>query len=364
MENKKKTGFNRIGFALIVLFMALAIIYVFGFSWRKKPAAQRNGYEMLTNWTQGCEAKKELISYVEAVTDEKGEDYIPEENRIAVFDFDGTLFCETDPVSFARLLLEQRVMEDPEYMEEASEFEQNTAYKISMNSGSGASFADLDTETSRALALAFAGMTSQEVCDYIRSFGQQPMTGYNGMNRAEAWYKPMLQAVDYLNENGFTVYIVSETDRFVVRALVKDSPLNVPMNRIIGSDVSLAASGQGDKDGADYTFTGDDLLVTGNELIWENVKMNKVAAIGREIGLQPVLFFGNSESDSSAATYVTNGNPYKSLAFMVCCDDVKRENGNPEEAEKTAALCEENEWIPISMKDDWKTIYGSSVKKK
>ena len=364
MENKKKTGFNRIGFALIVLLMALAIIYVFGFSWRKKPARPRSGNEMLTNWTRGCEAKEELISYVEAVTDEKGEDYIPEENRIAVFDFDGTLFCETDPVSFARLLLEQRVMEDPEYMEKASEFEQNTAYKISMNSGSGASFAGLDTETSRALALAFAGMTAEEVSDYIHSFGQQPMTGYDGMKRADAWYRPMLQAVDYLNENGFTVYIVSETDRFVVRSLVKDSPLGIPMNRIIGSDVSLAASGQGGEDGADYTFTQKDRLVIGGDLTRENVKMNKVAAIGREIGLQPVLFFGNSSSDSSTAAYVTNGNSYKSLAFMVCCDDVKRENGNPEEAEKTAALCEENEWIPISMKNDWKTIYGSSVKKK
>ena len=250
------------------------------------------------------------------------------------------------------------------YMEAASEFEQNTAYKISMNLSSGASFADLDTETSRALASAFAGMTAQEVYDYIQAFGQQPMTGYDGMKRAEAWFRPMLQAVDYLEENGFTVYIVSETDRFVLRGLVKDSPLNVPMNRIIGSDASLAASGQGDQDGEDYTFTAKDSLVFDGELSGENAGMNKVAAIGREIGMQPVLFFGNSESDSSAAAYVTNGNPYKSLAFMVCCDDVKRENGNPEEAEKTAALCEENEWIPISMKDDWKTIYGSSVKKK
>ena len=70
MGNKKKNGVNQIGFALIVLLMALAIIYVFGFSWRPKPAAPRSGDEMLTYWTRGCEAKEELISYVEAVTDE------------------------------------------------------------------------------------------------------------------------------------------------------------------------------------------------------------------------------------------------------------------------------------------------------
>ena len=64
------------------------------------------------------------------------------------------------------------------------------------------------------------------------------------------------------------------------------------------------------------------------------------------------------------ANYVLNKNKYPSLAFMVCCDDVERERGNPTKAEKMKDDCKTNNWVPISMRDDWITIYGENVKKK
>ena len=99
----------------------------------------------------------------------------------------------------------------------------------------------------------------------------------------------------------------------------------------------------------------------GGEFVVKNLKMNKVSIIIQEIGQQPVLSFGNSTGDASMAEYVTSGNPYKSLAFMLCCDDTERENGNPEKAAKMEGMCEEFGWVPISMKDDWSTIYGDGV---
>lgn len=84
----------------------------------------------------------------------------------------------------------------------------------------------------------------------------------------------------------------------------------------------------------------------------------------QEIGQQPVLSFGNSTGDSSMAEYVTSNNKYRSLAFMLCCDDTVRENGNESKAEKMQQLCQEFDWVPISMKNDWKTIYGDSVTRK
>ena len=81
----------------------------------------------------------------------------------------------------------------------------------------------------------------------------------------------------------------------------------------------------------------------------------------QEIGQQPVLSFGNSTGDSSMAEYVTYNNQYKSLAFMLCCDDTVRENGDEAKAQKMFDLCEEFDWVPISMKNDWTTIYGDSV---
>ena len=47
---------------------------------------------------------------------------------------------------------------------------------------------------------------------------------------------------------------------------------------------------------------------------------------------------------------------------MLCCDDLERENGNIDKANKMYTLCEENNWIPVSMKNDWKTIYAEGVK--
>ena len=83
--------------------------------------------------------------------------------------------------------------------------------------------------------------------------------------------------------------------------------------------------------------------------------------IQQEIGAQPVLSFGNSTGDASMAEYVTSSNPYKSLAFMLCCDDTVRENGSEAKANKMYDLCEQFNWVPISMKNDWTTIYGEGV---
>ena len=80
--------------------------------------------------------------------------------------------------------------------------------------------------------------------------------------------------------------------------------------------------------------------------------------------MQPVLSFGNSSGDAAMANFVLDENPYKSAAFMLCCDDTERENGNPEKAEKMRKTCEENGYTAISMKNDWTTIYGENVTKK
>lgn len=327
-------------------------------------AAPVDANEMLSLWNEDAEARKQLIAYMETITDETSPDFIPVENRIAVFDFDGTLFCETDPNYFDYTLLVYRVLEDPEYKEIASEFEKMVANKIVDQNTNGTKYEELPVEHGQAVASAFKGMTINEFYDYIQEFKKLPMPSYDGMTRGGGWYQPMLQVVDYLQANDFTVYVVSGTDRFIVRGIVYDSPLHIPNRQIIGSDETLVAKDQGDVNGLDYVFDDDDELILGGEFIIKNLKMNKVTVIAQEIGDQPVLSFGNSTGDSSMAEYTTSRNPYKSLAFMLCCDDTERENGNVEKADKMFSLCEEFDWIPVSMKNDWTTIYGDGVTKK
>ena len=315
----------------------------------------------LSLWTDDAAARAELIAYMHAITDESSPDFIPAADRIAVFDLDGTLFCETDPNYFDYTLLKYRVLEDPDYKDRASDFEREVANKIKEQNETGKSFSGLEVDHGRAVASAFAGMTVAEFNAYIQEFKLQAMPSYTGMKRGEGFYQPMVQVVEYLQANGFTVYIVSGTDRLIVRGILYNSVLNIPNRQIIGSDETIVSSNQGETDGLNYVFTEGDELILGGEFLIKNLKMNKVAVIAQEIGQQPVLSFGNSTGDSSMAEYVTSGNPYRSLAFMLCCDDTERENGSQSKADKMFALCEQYDWVPVSMKNDWTTIYGDGV---
>ena len=320
--------------------------------------------DMLSLWTKESGARRTLATYLEMISDASGDKFIPVEDRIAVFDLDGTLFCETDPNYFDYTLLVYRVLEDPDYKDRASDFEREVANKIVEQNETGASFSGLEVDHGKAVASAFAGMTIRQFNDYIQEFKKQPMPSYEGMNRGDGWYRPMLQIVNCLLAYDFTVYVVSGTDRFIVRGIVDNSPLKIPPRQIIGSDETVVTTNQGDEDGLTYVYDEKDEVVLGGDFIIKNLKMNKVSVIVQEIGQQPVLSFGNSTGDASMAEYVTDDNPYESVAFMLCCDDTERENGNVEKARKMEELCAIYGWVPISMKNDWTTIYGEGVTKK
>lgn len=312
-------------------------------------------------WNDNSQAVAELRDYVEAVTKTGGEDFIPQEDRIAVFDLDGTLFCETDPIYFDWYMFAHRVKDDADFT--ATEEQIAVADKILAAARTGEIPDELEEEHALLNPQLYKGMTLEEFKNYVRDFMAQPAEGYDGMNRGEAFYQPMLQVVSYLQDNGFTVYICSGTDRITVRTQI-EGVINIPERQVIGTDNTIVASGQGDTDGLNYVYDDTDKLVLGGKFIVKNVKMNKVSVIAQEIGTQPVLSFGNSSGDASMAEYVVNDNKYKSAAFMLLCDDTERENGNTEKAAKMEELCTENGWIPISMKNDWTTIYGEGVTRK
>ena len=91
---------------------------------------------------------------------------------------------------------------------------------------------------------------------------------------------------------------------------------------------------------------------------------NKVSMIAQQIGQCPVMSFGNSAGDISMTNFVMGNEKYKTAAFFVCCDDEVRENGSLEKAQKVHEFCAENGWTPISMKNDWLTVFGKGITKK
>ncbi|MBQ8697768.1 MAG: haloacid dehalogenase-like hydrolase, partial [Schwartzia sp.] len=217
----------------------------------------------------------------------------------------------------------------------------------------------VDVSEAQAQEAAFAGMTPAQYEAYVKKFMEKPVEGLTNLKWGEALYLPMVEVIKYLQANNFTVYVVSGSDRPTVRILACDV-LGIAPGQVIGSDPKIIAAKQGDKDGLDYLYGKEDYLVRG-QLIEKNLKMNKVSVIAQEIGKQPVLAFGNSSGDSSMLNYAMYGNKYKSAAFMVLCDDLERELGNEKKAAKCKDLADTYGWTTISMRDDFKTIYGDNV---
>ena len=313
--------------------------------------------EFLTLWNE-VESKNILINYIKDITNEKGINYVPKEDRIAVFDFDGTLFQETDPMYTDYKIYMYRVLDDPDYNATDEQIQLANELKELAKNGQ---MPKLNASHAVLNAQIYANMEIEEIYDYTKKYVNQPADGYDNMKRGDAFYKPMLEVIDYLQENDFIVYVVTGTDGFTARALI-EGHINIPKSQIIGTEARIISNNQNNKDGYEYIFTREDKLIFKGELIAKNLNMNKVYYIMREIGKKPILAFGNSGSDTSMAELALQNKNGK--AFMVLCDDIIRERGDTVKAESFKETCNENGWITISMKNDWKTIYGDDVKKK
>ena len=311
-------------------------------------------------WAKNSMAQRRLVRYVQDITNKRSKNFIPVEDRIAVFDMDGTILCETAPYYFEWMLYLDRALYDKNFT--PSPEDKNYAQEIENAIRVTKKFPqNVDVDEAKSQENVFAGMTPQEYENYVKNFMGKPVEGLTNLKYGESFYLPMVEVIKYLQANDFTVYIVSGSDRPTCRILACDL-LKIPTNNVIGSDPKIIAVNQDENDGGNYVYKKDDYLIRGH-LIEKNLKMNKVSYIAREIGKQPVLAFGNSSGDTSMLNYTISGNKYKSAAFFVLCDDLDRELGNTKKAENGAKLASDNGWISISMKNDFKTIYGDKVKR-
>ena len=323
----------------------------------KAPVAK----EYFTSWNQ-CEALMALQNYVKDVTNPTSPNYIGEDDRIATFDMDGTFVGELFPSYFEYNLLEYRVLDDPDYRDRAPEDVRQAAQAIRDFVRLGTPLPDhFDMIHARAAAKAYAGMTTVAFDAYVKAYAAKPANGFTSMTYGQGFYKPMLEVFDYLKDNGFTYYVVSGSDRFICRALVE--PLGIAPNRVIGMDVELKMSNQGEVAGVDYTAGKEEYPIRTDKLIIKNLKTNKVLQIIQEIGKVPVLSFGNSGGDSAMHNYCLSNGKYRTAAFMLIADDEARDHANREKALTLAASWREAGYYVISMRDDFKTIYGAGVEK-
>ena len=271
-----------------------------------------------TQWNE-CPALTALKDYVEDVTNPNSPNFIKAEDRIATFDMDGTFVAELYPTYFEYNLLEYRVLDDPAYRDKAPEDVRQTAQEIRDFVRKGTPLpAHFDMIHAHAAAKAYAGMTLAEFDKYVKDYAALPANGFTGMTYGGGFYKPMLDVFEYLKDHGFTYYVCSGSDRFICRALV--DPLHIEPNRVIGMDVMLE-------------------------------------------GKVPVLSFGNSSGDCAMHNYCLSNKQYRTAVFMLVADDDARDHASLAEAAKREAKWREAGYNIISMKNDFKTIYGPEVKK-
>jgi hypothetical protein len=325
-----------------------------------EPAVATDPANPFSMWTDDSPTVKLVQEYVKSVTDEASPDFIPAEDRIATIDWDGTLFGELDPIYFDWNMYVHRVLWDSTYT--PTDEQVAVAHDIEKVEETRKFPDGLEAQHAKYLAEAFKGMSIEDFSKYVTEFGQTDAPKFTGLKRKDAYYRPMVELVNYLHDNGFECYVVSGTDRNVLRALIPEYFPWMDNAHVKGSVSTVEASGQKGEDGLEYTWTVDDKLVEGGSLVIKDVKANKPSIIATEIGKQPVVSLGNSSGDSSMANYTINNNKYKSLALMLCCDDTERDWGELDKAEKMVKSCEENGWHAVSQKDEWKTFFGDEAK--
>lgn len=347
---KRSCNYRKLTLALIFVFL-MGITCISGCGKKEEKALSKY-------WAPDSNAAESLRNYVTKVTNEKdAENFIPVKDRIAVFDMDGTLTCETYYTYFDTMMFINYCLID--HPERVSDELKAAAAEIKPGYTAG-------EELARNFAKAYAGMTIKELYDYAVEFGQKKTDSFDNMRYADGFYLPMVEVVKYLYDNDFTIYVVSGTERTTTRALVANSPISeyVSPAHVIGTEFEVKQKGYEDvSSNMDYKYSdGDDLVFTGG-FIQKNLNSNKTIWIEREIGQYPVLAFGNSGSDTSMMNYALDKrNPYPSEAYMVVADDDVREWGKQNWEEKSADYAEMG-YVPVSMKKDFLEIYPDPIKR-
>ena len=312
-------------------------------------------------WNENSQVKQKIIRFVEDATNPNSENFIPEEDRIATFDMDGTFYCETAPIYFQEAMFFYRALEDKNFNapKEMADFAKKIKPKVYDKTG----LTKAESEKYfKYLTKAYEGMTDEEYRAYVRNFMQTNETGLSNLKRGEAFYLPMAEIISYLSNNGFAVYVDSACGVSTTRELIGDI-FPIRYDRILASDFNYTSTNM-QKDTADKHFFDrktEKIIISGKPLK-DNAKTRKIFSIINSIGKRPVLAFGNSSGDTSMFEYALQNEKYHSEVFYVLCDDTERELGKPERAEKEKNFAAERGYNTISMRNDWKTIYGDNVK--
>jgi phosphoserine phosphatase len=299
----------------------------------------------LPSWTDGL-TRREILDFVSAVTSVNGPDYCPPPERIAVFDNDGTLWCEQPvqvQVFFALDKAKQLAKADPS-LAERQPFKAFLEHDM-------ASIHNLGKHGAFEFAFAIhAGVTVDEFTSTVKSWlasAQHPL-----LHRpfTSVVYQPQLELMRFLRANGFKTFIVSGGGADFMRAFTEDV-YGVPAEQVIGSTVKTRLE----------MHDGSVDLMKLAELGSFDDREVKAENIWLHIGRRPILAFGNSDGDLAMMRYTLAG-PGRRMALLLHHDDAARETAYDREFKLSPLVealdrAEEFGIRLVSMRNDWATVF-------
>ncbi|QRM57467.1 haloacid dehalogenase-like hydrolase (plasmid) [Sinorhizobium sp. BG8] len=309
------------------------------------PVALADDPDPLPSWNETA-SKKAILDFVGSVTKEGSADFVPEEERIAVFDNDGTLWAE-QPMYFQLLFAIDRVKAlvplHPEWQTEepfasllkgdvkgALSGGEPAIMKLVMETHSGMSADDFDKIVLDWLATAKHPVTNRPFTEMV--------------------YTPMLELLAYMRASGFRTYIVSGGGIDFMRPWA-DKVYGVPPEQVVGSSGETKF----------MVRDGVPILMRLPEINFIDDGPGKPVGIHQHIGRRPIAAFGNSDGDFEMLEYATRGEGRRFGLIVHHTDDVREwaydRNSSIGRLEKALDLANESGWTVVDMKNDWKTIF-------
>jgi phosphoserine phosphatase len=307
--------------------------------------------ERLSLWRDGP-ARSAILTYVDRVTTSGSATFVPPAARIAVFDNDGTLWCERPSSPQAFFLLERLHVQAASDPDLAAKPIVRALLKgdlhAAMAEGLGP-FADV-------LLRTHAGLTVDEFVAATTAWFDRAVHPRFDVPYGSLVYGPMLELMDLLRAASFRVFIVTGGGVEFVRA-VSDELYGVSPDDVIGTSVELKAER---RDGRLVLVRQAALHGSPNE--GEPKPIN----IQSHIGLRPIFAAGNSAGDREMLEYASTG-PLPSLALVIDHDDEAREYAyrgasfTDPHAEPITDTAARLGWTAVSMRRDWARVFGEDV---
>ena len=299
----------------------------------------------LPSWYDG-QSKRAITAFVGSVTKPGGKDFVRPEERIAVFDNDGTLWCE-QPMYFQLAFTVDRVKA---LATQHPEWKDQEPFKSVLAGDIKGALAGGEKGLLEMMAVTHAGMTTEEFTKSVTEWITTAKHPKSGKLYTQMVYQPMLEVLAYLRANGFKTYIVSGGGVEFMRPWV-ERVYGIPPEQVVGSRGKLKF---------EMRESGPVILKLA-ELDLMDDGPGKPVGIQQVIGRRPIAAFGNSDGDLQMLQWTTGDAGLRFALIVHHTDDVREvaydRTSHIGKLDKAWDEATRRGWTVVDMKQEWKTIF-------